>query len=110
MSKAPAPPLTILKHSKEEQLEVIKKYRNHPSVMIYSVSNEGLQGDYENPEKLAIFKDIIEAIRKMDPSRPIIQTSGDPDVAGNADLEDVHTYWGWYESSYFINDYTKPRR
>jgi beta-galactosidase len=110
MSKAPAPPAAILQQWKEEQLEVIKKYRNHPSVMVYSISNEGLQGDYENPEKLAIFKDIIEAIREMDPSRPIIQTSGDPDVAQNADLEDVHAYWGWYESSSFMNDYTKPRR
>ncbi|TDG36171.1 hypothetical protein EZJ43_09195 [Pedobacter changchengzhani] len=110
MSKAPAPPATILQHWKEEQLEVIKKYRNHPSVMVYSISNEGLQGDYSNPVKLAIFKDLIDAIRKMDPSRPIIQTSGDPDVDHNADIEDVHAYWGWYESSSFLNDYTKPRR
>ncbi len=110
MSKAPAPPAAILEQWKSEQLEVIKKYRNHPSIMVYSISNEGLQGDYENPKKLAIFKDIIDAVRRMDPSRPIIQTSGDPDVAKNADIEDVHAYWGWYESSSFVNDYTKPQR
>ncbi len=110
MSKAPPPPESILEHWKKEQLESVKQYRNHPSIFFYAVSNEGLQGDAKNPEKLAIFKDIIDAMRKLDPSRPIIQTSGDPDYQDIADIEDVHSYWGWYESSSYVNDYTKPMR
>lgn len=110
MTTAPPPKEAILEQWKKEQLESIKKYRNHPSILFYELSNEGLQGDHENPEKLAIFKDLIEAVWKMDPSRPIFQTSGDPDVEHQADIEDVHSYWGWYEPSSFVNDYTKPMR
>ncbi len=110
MTTAPPPATAILAHWKQEQLESIKKYRNHPSILFYELSNEGLQGDHENPEKLDIFKDLIDAVRKEDPSRPIFQTSGDPDVRHQADIEDVHSYWGWYESSSFINDYTKSHR
>jgi len=110
MTKAPPPPEAILEHWKQEQLESIKEYRNHPSILFYEISNEGLQGDHENQEKLKIFKDLIDEVKKMDPSRLVFQTSGDPDHNNNADLEDVHSYWGWYESSSFVNDYTKPRR
>ncbi|MBN2511586.1 MAG: hypothetical protein JXB18_01485, partial [Sedimentisphaerales bacterium] len=110
MSKTPPPSPAILEHWKQEQLESVRQYRNHPSILFYCISNEGLQGDHENPEKLAIFKDIIEAVRKLDPTRPIFQTSGDPDHQGIADIEDVHAYWGWYEASSFVNQYNVPRR
>lgn len=110
MSKQPAPPLALLEHWKTEQLQSVRQYRNHPSILFYCVSNEGLQGDHDNPEKLALFADIIAAMREIDPSRPIFQTSGDPDHTGNADMESIHAYWGWYESSSYINDYTEPRR
>ena len=69
-----------------------------------------MQGDADDPAKLAIFKDIIDAVRAVDPSRPIFQTSGDPDKQHIADIEDIHSYWGWYEPSSYVNDYTKPRR
>jgi hypothetical protein len=110
MSKQPPPEPAILAQWKQEQLETVRQYRNHPSILFYCISNEGLQGDYENPAKLAIFKDLIDAVRRADPSRPICQTSGDPDSAGHAEIEDVHSYWGWYESSSFVNEYDKPRR
>lgn len=110
MTTAKPPSKGILEHWKQEQLESIKHYRNHPSILFYEISNEGLQGDHENREKLAIFKDLIDAVRAMDDSRPIFQTSGDPDVKKQGDIEDVHSYWGWYESSSFINDYTKSKR
>ncbi len=110
MTTAPPPNNAILAHWKQEQLESIKKYRNHPSILFYELSNEGLQGDYENPAKLAIFKELIDAVKKLDDSRPVFQTSGDPDVKKQSDIEDVHSYWGWYDSSSFVNDYTKNKR
>jgi hypothetical protein len=109
MTKEPPPPDSVLAHWSEEQFASVRQYRNHPSALLYTISNEGLQDDYKNPAKLAIFRKLIDGIRKIDPSRPIIQTSGDPDEAHQADIEDVHAYWGWYESSSFVNDYTKPR-
>jgi len=103
------PPKAILEHWKKEQLETVQQYKNHPSILFYCVSNEGLQGDH-SPEKLEIFKDIIDGVREIDPTRPVFQTSGEPDTAKNADIEDIHSYWGWYESSSFVNDYSKPMR
>jgi hypothetical protein len=110
MSKTPPPPPAILAQWKQETMETVRRYRNHPSILFYCISNEGLQGDSSNPLKLAIFKDIIEAVRKLHPGIPIFQTSGDPDVDHNADLESIHSYWGWYEPSSYVNDYSKPQR
>jgi hypothetical protein len=94
---------------KKETLEIVKQYRNHPSILFYVVSNEGLaQGDdYKNMDKLAIYKDVIADMRKVDNSRLIFQTSGNPDYLGVADIEDTHSYWDWYWSSSYVNDYTK---
>lgn len=110
MSKTPPPPAAIVTHWKQETQETVRRYRNHPSILFYCVANEGLQGDSGNAEKLAIYKDIVASIRGLHPGIPIFQTSGDPDVQHVADLESIHSYWGWYEPSSFVNDYTKPQR
>lgn len=103
------PPAGNIAAWKKEQLEVVKQYRNHPSILFYVVSNEGLaQGeDFKNPDKLAIYKDVIDGMRKIDNSRLIFQTSGNPDFLKIADIEDTHSYWDWYWSSSYVNDYTK---
>ncbi len=110
MSKSPPPPRPILQQWKDEQLESVRQYRNHPSILFYCVSNEGIQGDDDNKKKQRIFHDIIEEMRKLDPTRPIFQTSGDSDPAHNADIEDIHSYWGWYESSSYVNSYATSMR
>ena len=40
----PPPPQPILDQWKTEQLETTVEYRNHPSVLFYCISNEGLAG------------------------------------------------------------------
>src|SRR5665647_2597889 len=103
------PPAGNIAAWKNEQLEIVKQYRNHPSILFYIVSNEGLSGEgAKNPPKLAIYKDIISDMRKLDDSRLIFQTSGNPDYNNVADIEDVHSYWDWYMPSSYVNDYTKP--
>lgn len=102
------PPAGNIAAWKAEQLEMVKQYRNHPSILFYVVSNEGLANDdYKNPDKLAIYKDIITEMRKLDNTRLIFQTSGNPDHWKIADIEDTHSYWDWYWSSSYVNDYTK---
>jgi|GEM_PF-6367346 len=102
------PPAGNIAAWKAEQLEIVKQYRNHPSILFYVVSNEGLANDdYKNPDKLAIYKDIITEMRKLDNSKLIFQTSGNPDHLKIADIEDTHSYWDWYWSSSYVNDYTK---
>jgi hypothetical protein len=102
------PPAGNLAAWKKEQLEIVKQYRNHPSILFYVVSNEGLANDdYKNRDKLAIYKDIIDAMKKLDDSRLVFHTSGNPDHLQIADIEDTHSYWDWYWSSSYVNDYTK---
>jgi beta-galactosidase len=94
---------------KNEVLEIVKQYRNHPSILFYVVTNEGFPPeDQQSPQRLAIYKDIITDMRKLDTSRLIFQTSGNPDYNHIADVQDVHSYWDWYMSSSYVNDYTKP--
>ncbi len=102
------PPAGNIAAWKKEQLEIVKQYRNHPSILFYVVSNEGLaQGeDFKNAEKLAIYNDVITSMRQIDNSRLIFQTSGNPDHLKVADIEDTHSYWDWYWSSSYVNDYT----
>lgn len=103
------PPAGNIAAWKKEQLEIVKQYRNHPSILFYVVSNEGLPNeDAKNAEKLAIYQEIITEMRKLDNSRLIFQTSGNPDYNNIADIEDTHSYWDWYFSSSYVNDYTKP--
>lgn len=103
------PPAGNIAAWKKEQLEIVKQYRNHPSILFYVVSNEGLPNeDAKNVEKLAIYKDIITDMRKIDNTRLIFQTSGNPDYSNVADIEDTHSYWDWYVSSSYVNNYTKP--
>lgn len=42
MSKQPPPAPAILAQWKTEQLETVRQYRNHPSILFYCVANEGL--------------------------------------------------------------------
>lgn len=105
MGSAPPPPKALLEHWKEEQLETVRQYRNHPSIMFYCIANEGLQGDYKNKVKTDIYKDIMDAMRELDDTRPIFQTSGELDVHNDADLEDQHGYYGWYQPSAFVDDF-----
>lgn len=103
------PPEASIEHWKNETLEIVRQYRNHPSILFYVISNEGIaHAEVRNPEKLAIYKDIIEDVRAIDPSRLIFQTSGNPDHQNIADIQDVHSYWDWYMPSSFVYDYTKP--
>ncbi len=106
----PPPGAMLIEHWTSEQLETVKQYRNHPSILFYCVSNEGLQRDWKNPDKIAIFTNIINGMRELDDSRPIFQTSGGVDHGGSADMEDIHSYWGWYHPSSYVNDYGEPIR
>lgn len=107
MGSAPPPPKALLEHWKQEQLEVTRQYRNHPSIMFYCIANEGLQGDYKNKVKTDIYKDIMDSMRAMDNTRPIFQTSGELDWNNDADLEDIHGYFGWYQQSAFVDDFSE---
>lgn len=102
---------------KSEFFDLLKKYRNHPSLILWTVNNE--MKFYDNDPDLArakvkmhIISDVVKQMRVIDPTRPIVFDSNykrnikrfgadffkDID---DGDVEDPHAYINWYDGSLF---------
>lgn len=104
-----------------EFLSLIRKHRNHPSIILWTVNNEMKFEtiDRAHPDRLRrkwkILSATVKAMRAEDPTRPIvcdssycrksIGTEYDNFVVANGfddgDIDDSHRYPGWYEPSFF---------
>jgi beta-galactosidase len=111
----------LVKAWSDEFLSLIHEYRNHPSIILWTVNNEMKfeQMDQNNPARLkkkwAILDETIKAMRQADPTRPIVadssyvrketlrgyQTLVKPEGSDDGDVDDVHRYYGWYNESFF---------
>ena len=101
----------------DEFIGLLKKYRNHPSILIWTVNNE--MKFYDNPgdleptkAKMKVISDVVKRMREMDPTRPI---SFDSNYKRNeekfgkeyfktiddGDIDDDHKYINWYNFSVF---------
>lgn len=80
--------------------ELIQRDKNHPSVVMWSITNEAETGI---PEAVDFFSPAIALARELDTTRPVtyINVMRDPfDKCLLAPLVDViclNRYWGWYE-------------
>jgi len=80
--------------------ELIKRDKNHPSVVLWSITNEAETGI---PEAVDFFKPAFDLARELDPTRPVtyINVMTEPFgkclVAPLADVICLNRYWGWYE-------------
>jgi beta-glucuronidase len=80
--------------------ELIARDKNHPSVVLWSVTNEAETGISEAVE---FFKPAIELTRELDPTRPntyinvMTEPFGKCLVAPLVDVICLNRYWGWYE-------------
>jgi beta-galactosidase len=102
---------------KNEFFDLLKKYRNHPSVLLWTVNNE--MKFYDNdPDiarakvKMKIISDVVKQMRVIDPTRSIVFDSNyrrntkrfgadfykDID---DGDIDDTHAYYNWYDNSLF---------
>lgn len=111
----------LLKDWSDEFLSLIRKHRNHPSIVLWTVNNEMKfeMFDSARPQlldrKWKILSDMVKAIRVADPTRPIVCDSSYcrerigaeyQDVVvrhgyDDGDIDDMHRYPGWYEPSFF---------
>lgn len=72
---------SFLKRFSEEAVAVIKKYRNHPSLVIWNGDNEcdlalSWSGRSESPNDNCITRQLLpEILREYDPSRPFLPSS-----------------------------------
>jgi len=102
---------------KYEFYDLLKKYRNHPSLLLWTVNNEMKFYDNDpDPErvkvKMKIISDVVKQMRVIDPTRPIVFDSNykrnikkfgadyfkDID---DGDIDDIHAYFNWYNYSVF---------
>jgi hypothetical protein len=101
----------------DEYLSLLKKYRNHPSILFWTINNEMKFYDNEpDPEKrrlkMTIISDVVKRMREIDPTRPISFDSnyrrneaklGKAFYEGidDGDIDDVHSYINWYDHTLF---------
>lgn len=115
------PKKELLNIWKNEWLDLMKKYRNHPSLFYWTINNEmnftHNKDDVKRIEtKMGIVSDVVKEMRALDPSRPICFDSGYTreeiefkhndtffKTFDDGDIDDGHNYSGWYHSSLFDN-------
>ncbi|AKJ65159.1 glycoside hydrolase family 2 protein [Kiritimatiella glycovorans] len=118
------PDRALLDQHKRETIEIIKRLRNHPGILVWTVGNEQYFMDDRDPErkkkKWAYFQELLDLYRTYDGTRPVILTSGYVAHPGQAeyveahgfddgDLADPHLYSGWYTPSVFSDQYAEGR-
>ena len=86
--------------------ELIARDKNHPSVVLWSITNEAETGI---PEAVDFFKPAFDLARELD-DRPVtyINVMTEPFgkclVAPLADVICLNRYWGWYEDHYDLSN------
>ncbi|MBP6759970.1 MAG: hypothetical protein KA133_12020, partial [Flavobacterium sp.] len=101
----------------EEWLGMLKKYRNHPSILFWTVNNEmkfyDNEPDFETAKlKMKIISDVVKKMREIDPSRPVCFDSNYKrnekkfgkeffNTIDDGDIDDDHKYINWYDYSIF---------
>jgi hypothetical protein len=118
MLKGDPPNDELIKDWRDEFISLIKEYRNHPSIILWTVNNE-MKFEQADPEKIekkwTILSDTIKAMRDADPTRPVVADSSyvrkrairgydtlvKPLGLDDGDVDDDHSYLGWYSGSFF---------
>ncbi|GGB02212.1 beta-galactosidase [Puia dinghuensis] len=117
MIQGTMPDSTLITLWKNEFLDLLKKYRNHPSLLLWTVNNE--MKFYDNDpdfgraqRKMRIISDVVRKMRTIDPTRPIVFDSNYRrnkkkfgadffTIVDDGDIDDIHMYPNWYDYSIF---------
>ncbi|HEX7652223.1 MAG TPA: glycoside hydrolase family 2 TIM barrel-domain containing protein, partial [Verrucomicrobiae bacterium] len=105
---------------KAEFLDLMQLHQNHPSLLLWTVNNEMKFPILETNQtwlrqKWLVLDDLMKAMRRADPTRPIVADSSYvrkeaarsyqsvvlPLGLDDGDVDDRHAYFGWYEPSFF---------
>jgi hypothetical protein len=117
MINASMPDSVLIAMWADEYLALLKKYRNHPSILFWTINNEMKFYDNEpdpvaRRRKMSLISDVVKRMRKADPTRPISFDSnyrrneaklGKAFYEGidDGDIDDVHSYINWYDHTLF---------
>ena len=117
MIQSTMPDQALIDLWEKEFLDLLRKYRNHPSLLLWTVNNE--MKFYDNdPDaeraktKMRIISGVVKKMRKIDPTRPVVFDSNydrNTKKYGSAffqevddgDIDDIHMYPNWYDNSIF---------
>lgn len=100
----------------DEFMDLVKKYRNHPALLFWTVNNE--MKFYNEPDlelvkiKMKIISDVVKRMREIDPTRPICFDSNYKrnekkfgkeyfKTIDDGDIDDPHAYTNWYTNTIF---------
>jgi len=115
----PIPDQGYLDLWRTEWLQVMKKFRNHPSLFFWTVNNEmkfyDLDADKERAaKKMHIISDAVKEMRRVDSTRPVsfdsnymrrngVRRFGEEfmKTIDDGDIDDNHAYYNWYDFSVF---------
>ena len=119
MINASMPDEKLISMWADEFIGLLKKYRNHPSLLIWTVNNEMKFYDNE-PDldkaklKMKIISDVVKRMREIDPTRPISFDSNYKRIDSekrfgkdfyktidDGDIDDDHKYINWYDYTLF---------
>jgi len=119
MINASMPDSQLIRLWADEFLDLLKKYRNHPSLLFWTINNEmkfyDNEPDLEKAKmKMQIVSDVVKRMRGIDPTRPICFDSnykrkGKEKKFGadffknidDGDIDDIHAYINWYDHTLF---------
>lgn len=117
MIKSSMPDPKLIELWKNEFYDLIRKYRNHPALLFWTVNNEmkfyDNDPDFEQAKlKMGIISDVVKRIRQIDPTRPVCFDSNYTrnekkfgktffDQIDDGDIDDHHWYINWYHGSIF---------
>jgi len=94
----------LFENHKKSIKELIKRDKNHPSVISWSITNEPnlwAEEFYQNEASKKYFKKLYDFTKKLDDSRPIMSISmaahkEDDVVLESCDIIGINRYYGWY--------------
>jgi len=111
------PEMSLIDMWADEYISLLKKYRNHPSILFWTINNEMKFYDNEpdmekRKHKMKIISDVVKRMREIDTTRPICFDSNyrrREDIFGkdffkdidDGDIDDMHSYINWYDHTVF---------
>jgi len=117
MIESSMPDKELIKLWGDEYLDLLKKYRNHPSLLFWTVNNEmkfyDNDPDFERSKlKMEIISNEVKHMREVDPTRPVCFDSNYKRQVNkfgkdfyssidDGDIDDIHYYPNWYNSTLF---------
>ncbi len=98
-----------LEQCRKQIRELVARDRNHPAVVMWSVSNEAMpprlnfsaagKTEPADPGSVAFLKQLIDDAHALDPTRPatlVAVMGAPPEWMALPDVLCVNRYWGWY--------------